>query len=153
MMDYDRDTQRALAYGSDALDIPAMGLKRFFAGNRKLLLSHGWADGLIPAQSTVDFHAAVAKDIGPKNAAQGLRLFMAPGMAHCSGGSGPSNIDMLGELDRWVETGKAPERIIASNQPGQAARSRPLCAYPQVAVYNGKGSTDDAASFQCKARP
>ena len=152
-MDYDRDTQRALAYGSDALDIPATGLKRFFAGNRKLLLSHGWADGLIPAQSTVDFHAAMAKDIGPKNTAQGLRLFMAPGMAHCSGGSGPSYIDMLGELDRWVETGKAPQRIIASNQPGQAARSRPLCAYPQVAVYNGKGSTDDAASFQCKARP
>ena len=150
-MDYDRDTQRALAYGSEALDIPATGLKPFFAGNRKLLLSHGWADGLIPAQSTVNFHAAVARDIGPKRAADGLRLFMVPGMTHCSGGAGPSNIDMLGEIDRWVETGKAPERIVASNQPGQPARTRPLCAYPQVAVYSGKGSTDEAANFQCKA--
>jgi len=150
-MDYDRDTQRAMAYGSEALDIPATGLKPFFAGNRKLLLSHGWADGLIPAQSTVNFHAALARDIGPKRAADGLRLFMVPGMTHCSGGAGPSNIDMLGEIDRWVETGKAPERIIASNQPGQPARTRPLCAYPQVAVYSGKGSTDEAANFQCKA--
>ncbi len=150
-MDYDRDTQRAMAYGSEALDIPATGLKPFFAGNRKLLLSHGWADGLIPAQSTVNFHAAVARDIGPKRAADGLRLFMVPGMTHCSGGAGPSNIDMLGEIDRWVETGKAPERIVASNQPGQPARTRPLCAYPQVAVYSGKGSTDEAANFQCKA--
>jgi hypothetical protein len=150
-MDYDRDTQRAMAYGSEALDIPATGLKPFFAGNRKLLLSHGWADGLIPAQSTVNFHAALARDIGPKRAADGLRLFMVPGMTHCSGGAGPSNIDMLGEIDRWVETGKAPERIIASYQPGQPARTRPLCAYPQVAVYSGKGSTDEAANFQCKA--
>ena len=150
-MDYDRDTQRAMAYGSEALDIPATGLKPFFADNRKLLLSHGWADGLIPAQSTVNFHAAVARDIGPKRAADGLRLFMVPGMTHCSGGAGPSNIDMLGEIDRWVETGKAPERIVASNQPGQPARTRPLCAYPQVAVYSGKGSTDEAANFQCKA--
>ena len=151
-MDYDADVQRAMAYGSDALDVPATGLKRFFAGGRKLLLSHGWADGLIPAQSTVDFHAAVAKDIGAQSAAQGLRLFMVPGMAHCAGGVGPSSVDMLGEIDRWVETGKAPERIIASNPPGQPARTRPLCPHPQVAVYGGTGSTDDAGNFQCKGR-
>lgn len=149
--DYDRDTQRALDYGSHALDVPADGLDRFFRGGRKLLLSHGWADGLIPAQSTVDFHAALVKDIGRRRAQRGVRLFMVPGMAHCAGGSGPSAIDYLGEIDRWVETGRAPERIIASNPPGQPARTRPLCPHPQVARYTGQGSTDEAKNFRCAA--
>jgi feruloyl esterase len=151
--DYDRDTQRALAYGSDALDVPPGGLKPFFAGGRKLLLSHGWADGLIPAQSTIDFHDALVKDIGPQRAQQGLRLFMAPGMAHCAGGVGPSSVDMLGEIDRWVETGRPPERIVARSMPDQPARSRPLCPHPTVAVYAGKGSTDEAESFRCEPPP
>jgi hypothetical protein len=81
--DYDRDTARAMAYGSDALDVPPTGLKRFFAGNRKLLLSHGWADGLIPSQSTVNFYQALVKDIGAREARADVRLFMVPGMGHC----------------------------------------------------------------------
>jgi feruloyl esterase len=151
--DYDRDTQRALAYGSDALDVPPTGLKPFFDGGRKLLLSHGWADGLIPAQSTIDFHEALVKNIGPQRAQRGVRLFMAPGMAHCAGGVGPSSVDMLGEIDRWVETGRPPERIVARNMPDQPARSRPLCPHPQVAVYAGQGSSDDEANFRCAAVP
>ena len=151
--DYDRDTQRALAYGSEALDVPPTGLKPFFDEGRKLLLSHGWADGLIPAQSTIDFHDALVKNIGPQRAQQGVRLFMAPGMAHCAGGVGPSSVDMLGEIDRWVETGRPPERIVARNTPDQPARSRPLCPHPQVAVYAGQGSTDDETSFRCAAVP
>jgi hypothetical protein len=151
--DYDRDTQRALDYGSEALDIPPTGLRRFLEGGRKLLLSHGWSDGLIPAQSTVEFYENLLKDVGPQRAGNGVRLFMAPGMAHCAGGAGPSVLDMLGEIDRWVESGVAPERIIARNPPGQPARSRPLCPHPQVAVYAGAGSTDDAANFRCAALP
>jgi feruloyl esterase len=30
--------------------------------------------------------------------------------------------------------------------------SRPLCPYPQVALYKGQGSTDEAASFSCGLR-
>jgi hypothetical protein len=147
--DYDRDTERALAYASKALDVPPAELDRFFAGKRKLLLSHGWSDGLIPAQSTVDFYEALVKDIGPEKAQEGVRLFMVPGMGHCGGGSGPSNVDLLGALDRWVETGVAPERLIASNPPNGAPRTRPLCPHPQVATYSGRGSTDDAQNFSC----
>ena len=73
-------------------------------------------------------------------------------MGHCAGGSGPSQVDWLGTLDQWVETGKAPEQLIASNQPNQPARTRPLCPHPLVAKYNGSGSTDDARNFSC-ARP
>lgn len=149
--DYDRDTQRALDYGSAALDVPANGLGRFFRGGRKLLLTHGWSDGLIPAQSTVDFYEALVKSIGRSRARNGVRLFMAPGMAHCAGGAGPSSVDYLGAIDQWVETGKAPERLVAGNLPNQPARTRPLCPHPQVAQYKGSGSTDDERNFSCAA--
>ncbi len=149
--DYDRDTQRALDYGSTALDIPANGLDRYFRQGRKLLLSHGWSDGLIPAQSTVNFFEALVQDIGIRRAQRGVRLFMAPGMAHCAGGSGPSSIDYLAAIDQWVETGRAPEQLIASNPPGQPTRTRPLCPHPQIAKYQGTGNTDEARNFVCAA--
>jgi hypothetical protein len=149
--DYDKDTQRAIDYGAGTLDIPPDGLARYFKGGRKLLLTHGWADGLIPAQSTVDFHESLLKSIGKGQARKGVRLFMAPGMGHCAGGSGPSAIDYLGTIDQWVETGKAPERLIARSLPGQPVRARPLCPHPQVAKYSGSGSTDDENKFRCAA--
>jgi len=81
------------------------------------------------------------------------RLFMVPGMAHCGGGEGTSTFDMLAAIEQWVENGKAPEQIPASRvADGQVVRTRPLCPYPQVAVYKGSGSTDEAASFVCKAQ-
>jgi feruloyl esterase len=149
--DYDHDADRAMAYGHDALDVPATGLGRFFSGKHKLLLSHGWADGLIPAQSTVNFYEALVKNIGPASANDGVRLFMLPGMSHCGGGSGPSNVDMLGAIDSWVETGKPPERLVASNPANATARTRPLCAHPKLAKYSGTGSTDKESSFRCEA--
>jgi feruloyl esterase len=77
---------------------------------------------------------------------------MAPGVGHCGGGSGPSTFDMFGELVKWVESKQPPDRIVASRvQNNQTTRTRPLCLYPTVAVYAGKGSTDDANSFVCEA--
>ena len=149
--DYDHGVDRALAYGHEALDVPPTGLDKFFAQRRKLLLSHGWADGLIPAQSTVNFYEALRKDIGNRKARDGVRLFMVPGMGHCAGGSGPSSIDYLGAIDNWVETGKPPEQLTASNPPGAAVRTRPLCAYPKVAKYSGSGNTDEEKNFRCEA--
>jgi feruloyl esterase len=78
---------------------------------------------------------------------------MAPGMGHCSGGEGPSVFDMVGALERWVEHGQAPDRIIASRAAnGRVDRSRPLCPFPQIAVYTGTGNSDEAASFACRAQ-
>ncbi len=148
--DYDHDVERAVAYGSDAIDVPPTGLRHFFAGNRKLLLSHGWADGLIPPQSTVNFYQTLVNDIGQRRAHEDVRLFMVPGMGHCGGGSGPSNVDMLGAIDQWVQTGKAPERLVASNPPGRPVRTRPLCPHPTVATYTGHGDTDEAQNFRCE---
>jgi feruloyl esterase len=75
-----------------------------------------------------------------------------PGMGHCSGGPGTTSFDMLASLEQWVEHGKAPDSIPASKiANGQVVRTRPLCPYPQVAKYSGRGSSDDAASFSCVA--
>ncbi len=77
---------------------------------------------------------------------------MVPGMGHCSGGPGPDRFDALTALEDWVERGIAPERIIASKiSDGEVSRTRPLCVYPELAQYDGSGSTDDAANFSCAA--
>ena len=149
--DYDKDATLALRAGSAVLDVPPSGLDAFFAQGRKLLLSHGWADGLIPPMSTVDFYTAVAHRLGAHRADQAVRLFMVPGMGHCAGGDGPYVIDPISTIDRWVATGRPPERIVASNPPGATPRTRPLCPYPQEATYTGKGSTDEQKNFRCAA--
>jgi feruloyl esterase len=78
---------------------------------------------------------------------------MAPGMAHCSGGEGPDTFDKIGTLEDWVERGNIPSRIIAAHHSSsQVDRTRPLCAYPQVAKYKGSGSIDEAANFVCSTK-
>jgi feruloyl esterase len=91
---------------------------------------------------------------GKSNVDKSYRLFMAPGMGHCSGGEGPNTFDMLTALERWVEGGIAPDQITASitRPTANLDRSRPLCPYPQVAVYKGTGSTDDASNFACRVQ-
>ena len=148
--DYDRDVTRSLAAAGAQLDVPPTGLDAYLSSGHKLLLSHGWADGLIPPANTVAFYTALVKHIGKQEAAKDTRLFMIPGMGHCSGGPGPFVVDALGTIDHWVDSGQAPDRIIASNPPGEVARTRPLCPYPQVARYSGSGSTDQAENFQCR---
>ena len=82
-----------------------------------------------------------------------MRLYMVPGMLHCRGGEGTDNFDLESAIEDWVEKGKAPEQIIASRVTnGKVERTRPLCPYPQSAVYKGTGSTDDAANFTCKVQ-
>ncbi|MHC4621915.1 MAG: tannase/feruloyl esterase family alpha/beta hydrolase, partial [Planctomycetota bacterium] len=83
--------------------------------------------------------------------ANDVRLFMMPGVEHCFGGPGPSWVNWLDELDKWVETGKAPDQVTVYfvDEKMQPAGSRLLCAYPQVAKYDGKGDRHDVSSFSC----
>jgi feruloyl esterase len=148
--DYDKDVARAMQTGSAHLDVPPNGLDSFFAGKGKLLLSHGWSDGLIPAMSTVNFYTELTQHLG-REKSEGARLFMIPGMGHCAGGDGPHVFNAITTIDQWVETGRAPERIVVSNAPGKPARTRPLCPWPQEAVYSGQGSTDEEKNFRCEA--
>ena len=147
--DYDKDLATAYDAGASILNVPSDGLAKFFAAGGKLLLSHGWVDGLIPAGNTVAFYKAMLGTLDAKTAAEQARLFMVPGMGHCAGGDGPFVFDPLSVIEAWTENGAAPNTIVVSKPPGAPAMTRPLCPYPEVAKYSGKGSTDDAANFEC----
>jgi feruloyl esterase len=149
--DYDKDLAASYKAGSDIVDVPSDGLAKFIEGGGKLLLSHGWSDGLIPAANTAAFYRSMTAKMDPKKAKESVRLFMLPGVGHCGGGDAPGVTDMLSAIDQWVEKGKAPDRIIASNAPNQKPMSRAICPYPQVAKYKGSGNPDDAVNFECKA--
>ena len=125
-------------------------LQAFKARGGKLLLYHGWNDPLIAPQNTVNYYSSVLAKMGTRQD-NWLRLFMAPGMLHCGGGPGPSSINFLGAIERWRESGVAPDQIMASHVTNNRVdMTRPLCPYPQVAHYQGIGSTNDAANFVCK---
>jgi hypothetical protein len=120
----------------------------------KLILWHGLADQLITAEGTVDYFKRVQQQMGGADkTSQFARLFMAPGVGHCAGGPGPMPYGQLDALVSWVEDGKAPVTLTAArrDQKGAITRSRPLCQFPLVARYKGKGSTDEADNFSCSA--
>lgn len=152
-LDYDRD----FAFMNERL--PHMhavdrDLRPFKKSGGKLISYTGWLDPVVPPQDTAAYYEGVAKLMGGYGKTRDFyRLFTAPGMGHCSGGPGPNTFDMLTALEQWVEKGIAPDKIIAAHSTnGKVDRTRPLCPYPQVARYTGKGSMDEAASFACVTR-
>jgi feruloyl esterase len=149
--DFDKDNDRFERPEYLIMNATDPHLDKFVAHGGKLLMYHGWADQNVSPYNTVDYFQHVREAMGPEKTDGSVRLFMAPGMAHCNGGEGPNTFDKIGTLDRWVEEGKAPASIMASHSTaGKVDRTRPLCPYPQMAVYKGSGSIDEAASFSCK---
>ncbi len=135
----------------------------------KILMWHGWADvGLNPLR-TIKYFDRVHETMGHEIANDVIRLFMVPGMYHCSGGPGPDRFDDLSALEQWVEADIAPTQLVASKLAGEAfgvgrgpggmsatsegaevTRTRLVCAYPMVARYLGVGSIDQAENFACR---
>jgi feruloyl esterase len=159
--DYDRDLEYALEKVGPAIDADSPDLRALRDNGGKLIVYHGWSDPDISPVASINYFEAVvdftADDMRAPNYQTALnstqnffRLFMVPGMGHCSGGPGPDRFDALSALENWVENGIAPESITASKTvEGEVTRSRPLCVYPEVATYSGRGSTDHEVNFYC----
>jgi Tannase and feruloyl esterase len=148
---WDQSLEEYTVIASDNPDLSA-----FRRHGGKTILWHGEADQLIYSQGTIDYFQHLQQRAGGAKAADGfVRLFMAPGVGHCAGGIGPQPTGQLEALVRWVEQGVAPASILAvsTDKQGAVTRSRPLCPYPSVAVYQGAGSTDEAKNFKCAAAP
>jgi len=135
------------------LSAVSVDYRAFRARGGKVLLYTGLADPVVPPEDIIGYYEKVAAAAGGLTEARRfMRFFPAPGMGHCGGGAGPSSFDALGALERWVEQGIAPTRIIASHSTGGTVdRTRPLCAYPERARYTGRGSTDAETNFTCAA--
>jgi feruloyl esterase len=153
-------------------------LRHFQRRGGKLIQYHGWVDAALPPRNSVNYYNDVRTVLNGKSipdtdarsfeAIQSFyRLFMVPGMGHCASGSGATEFgqsinagpdadhDIVMALERWVEHGVAPDKIIATHYvDGDPAKGpqfqRPLCPYPQVAHYDGHGNPAVADSFKCQ---
>ncbi|HEX7624457.1 MAG TPA: tannase/feruloyl esterase family alpha/beta hydrolase, partial [Anaeromyxobacteraceae bacterium] len=119
-------------------------------GGKKILMWHGTADQRITFESSLDYYVRVAGHFGnggPDFAEiqPWFRYVLAPGVAHCGSGTGPQPQQLFGAMVSWVEQGTAPDGLVAS----KAGMTRPLCSFPQTAVYKG-GDPNVAASFHCE---
>jgi feruloyl esterase len=133
------------------LNTASPNLEPFFSRGGKLLMYHGWNDQQVPATSSIGYFNRVVGAVGKSAVGKSIQLYMVPGMNHCQGGPGTDTFDKIAALEEWLARGRAPERIVASHMTeGKVDRTRPLCPYPQVAVYKGSGSTDEAANFWCR---
>jgi feruloyl esterase len=176
--DFDRDYPILHAELAPTLDATDADLSRFAARGGKLILWHGWADPAVPPQQTIDYFENVRRALGRAATNRMTRLFMVPGVQHCSGGPGLNTFgqnappsrpedpksDMAAALEAWVETGKAPNVIVAraatnmtaaaSNwRSAQATRRGLLCAFPRVPVWDRSGDPKVEISYRCADVP
>ena len=113
-----------------AADFAVPGLARFAARGGRVLSYFGEADAVLPPAHAV----ADARSLGARP--DFYRLFLVPGMAHCQGGASPHAIgqslaapaavddadhDVRRALERWVEGGRAPDRLLAAGPTARLA--------------------------------
>ncbi|WP_170168281.1 tannase/feruloyl esterase family alpha/beta hydrolase [Pseudorhodoferax soli] len=149
-------------------------LRPFGRAGGKLIMWHGWSDGIIEPEGSVQYYEELVSAVGQSSSGtrrdqiratqEFARLFMAPGVGHCgpvvAPGAQPTNNPWLGipnapegidaalqAVMDWVEKGVPPDRLAASN----AARgiTRPLCPYPSLAKWTGQGDAASEANYVC----
>jgi feruloyl esterase len=157
----DGDLARLEAADDGAAKAMNPDLSAFVDRGGKLIMYHGTTDGLIPYENSVSYYESVVEELGQRKTDDGLKLYLVPGMDHCSGGEGAYAVDWLTPLERWVENGEEPAALLAAHpggptpalagspSPPREPFTRPVCPYPQVPTYRGTGDPADAASFDC----
>jgi len=124
-------------------------LSAFKQAGGKLIMWQGEADNVSGSYFLLDYYQRVRDRMGEFTATDPfLRVYMMPGMYHCSGGYVPYEHDLLGPMVRWVETGVAPQGIVGTALLSEGkVRRRPVYPYPVQARYTGKGDINSADSF------
>jgi len=134
-------------YASAYLDATSTDYSEFKERKGKMIIYHGWNDPALSAYATIEHYQA----LGERDPAitDYVRLFMLPGVLHCSSGPGPDKADWIGLLRDWVENGNAPDRVIMSRiRNGEVQMTRPVFPYPRKAVYDGEGDPNLESSFK-----
>jgi tannase/feruloyl esterase len=139
-MDLGAEFDRAKAKMGPTIDSDSPNLSAFKKRGGKLIQFHGWNDPAIPAHSSIVYYEDLGRTMGGTSSF--YRLYLIPGMLHCGGGTGPSNVEWLKVLDAWVADKQAPASLTAT---GAAGASQLLCPYPGVARSDGKGGWSCAA--------
>jgi feruloyl esterase len=167
--DFDRDLDRVDAQLASTLNANSSDLSDFARRGGKLLIYTGLADPAVPAAEVINFYDRVDQSAGGVGKARNFaKLFLVPGMGHCFGGPGVTDIgqpftsavptstdgDALMTLVAWTEGGKAPSMLVAHKpaQDGAAAQERPICAYPALPEYRS-GDPARRTSFSCVPHP
>lgn len=150
--DFDRDIVR-MDQSRGPIDAIDPDLSAFAAAGGKLIQFHGLADPVVPPDESTGYYNQIKTRAGDPSAF--FRLFMVPGLGHCQGGPGLTSVAAQDALEQWVENGAAPVslpgvRFRSMNRADGISFTRPVCAYPATAVYDGKGDPSTAASFTCR---
>jgi len=141
------DFANTTQYASSYLDATSTDYSEFKERGGKMIIYHGWNDPALSAYATINHYEQVkSKDPDAENF---LRLFLLPGVLHCGGGPGPSQVDWIELIRNRVENGTAPERVILSKmEGGNIVMTRPVFPYPGRAIYDGKGDPNNQESFE-----
>jgi feruloyl esterase len=140
---------------AQTLDADNPDLSAFRARGGKLIIDNGWMDGSLTPHGTIDYYESVIA-FDP-TARDDVRLFVRPGVAHCSGGPGPDGTNYIVALEEWLDSGVAPEQLdspyagFAPGRPPTGQGGRIICAHPGVVTYDGSGDPNSPASFSCVA--
>ncbi len=169
LTNFDFDTDAPKIYATDdtftesamefmtPLDVDNPMLSDLQAAGGKLLVYHGASDGVFSVVDTINWYEQLTANNGG-DASDFARLFVVPGMNHCSGGPTTDQFDALTALINWVESDQAPGQLTATVNPTNAelpeswsrTRSRPLCPWPQIArLKEGAEDLETADSFEC----
>lgn len=165
--DFDRDYKRFANGAQESLiGDTNPDLRKFKKAGGKLLMYVGWKDGNLPI-TTIDYYQTVERTMGgPQSTRDFARLFLVPGMEHCTGGEGAFAVDYLDYMEKWVEKDQAPDVMIGAHVPKYEKGAegfqlqfplnpslpitftRPIYPYPQWAKYKGSGDTNKAENFE-----
>jgi hypothetical protein len=144
--DWDDLVQLATNTFADYIDMGTPDLSLAKNHGAKIIMWHGLADNQISFQSNIYYYSKVLDFYGgAANVSPWYRFFLAPGVGHCGGGLGPQPQNLFNTMVAWAEGGPAPDSILSSG----GGRTRPLCPFPQTAIYDGTGNPNLASSFTC----